>query len=407
MTHARLSSRVRMTSGLSFDTAALPDAARAPLRPAPRSTSGRRHRARWLGGALAVLALLGVLASCQRREVQPRPATLPSVPVHVAAVEIEGGSAPVIGTGVLAGKEEVALSFKTGGVVERARVESGQRVRAGEVLAELAQTEIVAEVEKATQGRDKAERDLARARSLYTDSVATLEQVQNATTALDVAASNLRIAEFNRRYTVIRAPFNGIVLKRGIEAGQLVSAGATAVVVRNERSGLVLRVGLADRDAVRVAVGDAATVRFNAWPGIRFEARVQRVAAGATAGAGTYEAELLVDPSGHALASGLIGEAEIRARSADRHAFVPVGALLEADGDSASVYVIAADGRSAHRRSVRVAFLDGSRVALSSGLDTLERVVTDGNTRILDGAAVRVMSPSEGRLPAWVPRRAP
>ena len=348
--------------------------------------------------ALPALSL-ALFAACKNGEVKPRIATAPPVPVHVANVERRSGAAPVIATGVLAAKEEVALSFKIGGVVERIRVESGQRVRAGEVLARLAQVEIGAEVEKARQGRDKAERDLVRARALYRDSVATLEQVQNATTALDVAVSYLKVAEFNRRYATIRAPFDGVVLKRNVEANQLVQPGAAVVVVRNEHSGLVLRVGLTDRDAVRVTAGDAASVRFDAWPEVRFRASVLRVAAGATAGTGTYEAELLVEPAGHSLSSGLIGEAEIRARASGLYAWVPVTALLEADGDSASVFVLAADTRTAARRRVRVGFLDGELVAVTSGLEAADRVVTAGNTRILDGGNVRVVSPAEGRAP--------
>lgn len=348
----------------------------------------------------AVPALaLALLAACRNGEATPRAAGPPAVPVHVAAVEMRAGAAPVIATGVLAAKEEVALSFKIGGVLEAIRVESGQRVRAGEVLARLAQVEIGAEVDKARQGRDKAARDLARAQALYRDSVATLEQVQNAATAQEVAASNLRIAEFNRRYAIVRAPFDGVVLRRTVEANQLVQPGSTVMVLRNERSGLVLRAGLTDRDAVRVAAGDSAAVRFDAWPGVRLAARVLRVAAGATPGTGTYEAELLVEPSGRALSSGLIGEAEIRARAGAPHASVPVTALIEADGDSASVFVLAADARTAARRRVRVGFIDGERVAVVSGLDASDRVVTAGNTRILDGGRVRVVSPAEGRTP--------
>ena len=351
------------------------------------------------------MAAIASLSACQRGEAHQRATAAPPVPVHVAAVETRAGAAPVLGVGVLAAKEEVSLAFKVGGVVERIRVESGQRVRAGEVLAELAQVEIDADVDKAKHGRDKAERDLARATSLYRDSVATLEQVQNATTAVEMAVSNVHIAEFNRRYAAIRAPFDGTVLKRSVEANQLVAPGVTVVVVRNERSGLVLRVGLPDRDAVRVAAGDGAIARFDAWPGVRFAARVLRVAAGATAGTGTYEAELLVEPAGHVLASGLIGEGVIRARAARRFAYVPVAALLEADGDSASVYVLDPTGRSARRRRVQVAFLEGSRVAIAAGIGASDRVVTDGNTRIIDGSRVRVLMPAEGRTGAFLDGR--
>ncbi|MBI3792971.1 MAG: efflux RND transporter periplasmic adaptor subunit [Gemmatimonadetes bacterium] len=335
-----------------------------------------------------------LLAGCSTGDAAPRPAT-EAIPVEVAAAEERAASAPVFASGLLAGKEEVTLAFKIGGVVQQARVESGQHVSAGEVLAELSPTEIGAEVEKARQGRDKAARDLERVKALYRDSVATLEQLQDATTGFDVAASTLRIAEFNRQYAVIRAPFAGTVLRRSVEANQLVAPGQAVLTLRHDAAGLVLRVGLPDRDAVRVAVGDRARVAFNAFPGERFSARVLRVAAAATAGAGTYEAELAVDPRSRPVASGLIGAAEIAARASGTYAFVPVGALIEADADSATVFVLAASGERAERRRVKVAFLDGAQVALAAGVARGERVVVEGASRLVDGGAVRVVSAAE------------
>ena len=341
-----------------------------------------------------ILVLGGGVAACSVGDAAPR-VHAADVPVEVASAQLRAAAAPVIGSGLLAAKEEVTLSFKIGGVVTNAHVESGQRVAAGQLLAELSPIEIGAEVEKARQGRDKSARDLDRAKALYRDSVATLEQLQDATTALDVAASNLRIAEFNRQYAAIRAPFAGTVLRRMVEAHQLVSPGAAVVLLRHDASGLVLRVGLPDREAVRVASGDRAQVRFDAWPGERFAARVLRVAASATVGSGTYEAELALAPSARALASGLIGSAEIDTKAAGTYAFVAVGALLEADADSATVFVLTADGARVERRRAQVAFLDGAQVALSGGVKAGDRVVIEGATRLVDGARVRVVNAAE------------
>lgn len=348
---------------------------------------------RMLRNATLMAVLPVVAAACTRGDAAPRSDAAP-VPVEVATAEVRAAAAPVFASGMLGAKEEVPLSFKIGGVVAVAKVESGDRVAAGQVLAELAPAEIGAEVEKARQGRDKAARDLARVKALYRDSVATLEQLQDATTAFDVAASNVRIAEFNGQHAVIRAPFAGTVLRRLVEASQLVGPGQPVVLLRNDASGLVLRAGLPDREAVRVRAGDQARVAFDAFPGERFVARVVRVAAAATPGAGTFEAELAVEARGTPMVSGLVGAAEIRARATGHYAFVPAGALLEADADSGTVFVLAAGDR-AERRRVKVAFLDGAQVALASGVAPGERVVSEGALRLSDGGSVRVTSAAE------------
>jgi hypothetical protein len=67
---------------------------------------------------------------------------------------------------------------------------------------------------------------------------------------------------------------------------------------------------------------------------------------------------------------------------------VPVSAVVDGDGDAGAVFVV--EGGHARRRQVRIAFLAGEKVALTSGLEGVSSVVSDGATRLTDGAAVRV-----------------
>src|SRR5881409_2151738 len=129
---------------------------------------------------IAVLVPLA-LAACGRGRAAAPPAG-DAVAVRVASVSIDRLAPPVTATGTLGPKEEVTLSFKVGGVVSRIFVDEGRAVRAGDSLAVLDLSEIDAAVVRARSAAEKAERDLTRARRLYADSVATLEQAQNAQT---------------------------------------------------------------------------------------------------------------------------------------------------------------------------------------------------------------------------------
>ncbi|WP_315820589.1 efflux RND transporter periplasmic adaptor subunit [Paraflavitalea speifideaquila] len=117
-------------------------------------------------------------------------------------------------SGTIASTSQATLSFKTGGIISKIYVKEGDHVAKGQLLATLDLTEINAQVQQAVQGSEKAQRDVTRARNLYNDTVATLEQLQNATTQQQVAAEGLRIARFNQQYAQIRATENGTILKR-------------------------------------------------------------------------------------------------------------------------------------------------------------------------------------------------
>lgn len=333
-------------------------------------------------------ALLPVLlAACARGGAQVPPADEPRT-VRAAVVAHERLAPPVVATGVLGPKEEITLSFKVGGVVARILVDEGDVVRAGDPLAALELREIDAAVARARSAAEKAARDLARAQRLYADSVATLEQAQNAETAHTVARAELEGAEFNRRYAVIVAPAAGVILRRVAEPGELVSTGAPVLTLGSRARGTVVRAGLADRDVIRVRRGDRAVVRFEALDGRTLPGVVTEISAAADPLTGTYRVEIAVDAG--SLASGLVGEVEIRPAATADLAVVPIEAVLEADGARATVFALAEPGARAERRQVTIAFIAGDRVAVADGLAGVRRVITDGAAYLEDGETVRV-----------------
>lgn len=338
------------------------------------------------------------------------PAAGNAVPVRVVSLgqSAAPGATTLSVSGTLAGKEEVSLAFKIGGVIARIVVDPGQRVRAGQVLAELRPTEIAAQVSTAQQAREKAARDAERVAKLYADSVATLEQLQDSRTALEVANNQLRAAQFNADYAVIRAPGDGVVLTRSAEPGQVVEPGRPILSVRRDGRGMVVRVGLPDRDAVRVRTGDAADVTFDALPGQHFPARVTQRAAAATAGTGDYAVEVTLGDAARALPSGLVARVALTpagavARANTRRVTVPLDALVDADADSAAVFVLAADRKSVSRQQVKLAdvteALQSSVVPVTSGLTGGEQVVVAGTSRLVHGSRVLVVTDGGAAVP--------
>lgn len=350
---------------------------------------------------LFLAAMLPVLYACgtspaPERDAAPR---APAVSVSVEAVTSGANADPVSATGTFGSRDEIPLAFKIGGIVSRVLVDEGATVQRGQLLASLDLREINAAVDKAQVGVDKAQRDQARVQRLAADSVATLVQLQDATSALEAARSDLVTAKVNREYATIVAPEGGIVLQRLITAGSNVSAGTPIIQLGGSRRGRVLRVGLPDRDALRVQLGDAATVHFDALPSRTFPGRVQMLGRSADPRTGTYAVEITVNGA-DALPSGLVGSVAIATRSGAtdtaRGASVSVDALLEADRDSATVYTVAlASGTSgeliAQPQRVRVSGVNGDR-ALVEGLAPDTRIVTRGAAYVTPGARVRIVT---------------
>jgi RND family efflux transporter MFP subunit len=355
--------------------------------------------------ASLTLALLPLLATCGAPAKPSATAAgqraADPVPVEVAPVTDTSAAPDVVATGRYAPRDEIPLAFKTGGVVARLLVDEGDQVRRGEPLAALDLREIDALVAKAQAAVDKAQRDRDRVARLAADSVATRAQLQDAETGLAVARADLAQAQVNREYSVITAPEAGVVQQRLLVAGALAAPGTPVLLLGGSRRGAVVRAGVADRDVVRVRVGDTAQATFSALPGRAFPGRVTLVGESADPRTGTYLVEVaLTDAASVPL--GMIGEVHITPRRLARASVasagageggaIPMTALLEAQGDSATVLTLASrqDTLPVMRR-VRVAGVAGDR-AMVEGVPRGTLVVARGAAFVTPGALVRVQA---------------
>ena len=341
---------------------------------------------------VAALSLTATLAGCAQSGAHP--AATPTAARTVRAVPVQEGvlGRSIRAVGVLEPKDKLTLAFKVGGVVARVAVEEGDTVRRGTVLAELDRTEIDATVARVAQAEAKAARDRERTKALYADDVATLEQLEDASTTLEVARADLAAARFNARYARIEAPADGFVARRNADPSEVVAAGQPVLVVGSLANGWQVRAAVADRDVVRLAIGDRAQVTFDAFPGQVFAARVLRLAAASDAATGTYDVELAVEPKNAPFVQGLVAKVELAPSAAHTlQLTVPVEALLEADGAHATVFVLdGADATHAARRRVEIGELAGDRAEVREGLTRGEQVITDGASWIADGESVIV-----------------
>jgi RND family efflux transporter MFP subunit len=340
-----------------------------------------------LGPSLAASLLLAVActsSSPTRTSAEGGPVPVRSAPVTRGALPL-----PVRVAGTVHPKDERLLSFKVGGLVARIQVEAGDRVRRGQVLAELDATELSAGVRQAREGLAKAERDRERARTLAAEDVAPRALAEDAETATRVAQAGAEAAEFNLRRAVLTAPDDGWVEERMAEPGEVVAPGKPVLRVSGRGRGFVVRASLPDREVLGLRQGQPARVTVDARPGAPIPGTISEIARSAARGTGTYDVEVRLDPERCGdLLGGLSAKIEI-GREVEVPAAVPLAALVEADGARGAVFVV--EGGHVHRVPVRIAFLQGESAVLADALSGVNGVVTEGAANLTDGASVRMV----------------
>lgn len=306
--------------------------------------------------------------------------------VATAAVERIAATENITASGVLSSKSELKLAFKTGGLIKRMYVSEGQYVKSGQLLAEIDTEEIDAQVSQGNVGLEKAKRDLERVKRLVADSAATLQNLQDATSAYEAAQQGLRVGNFNQKLSKIYAPMNGRILRKIAEQGELITPFAPALILGTGGAATQLTVGVTDREVVKLKTGYSATIKLDAYPDETFSAQITQIAQIVNPTTGTFEVELTVNPQGKQFISGFVARAEILPPSQSQTLAVPIESLVEADGNRAFVFVY--KNGKVEKRAIELNRIIGDKIGISSGLEINEEVVIKGANFLKDGVLV-------------------
>ncbi len=341
-------------------------------------------------------------------------------PVEVAAIRRGPIELRRTHSGTLTPRAEFIVGPKVGGRVERLTVDLADTVRRGQVVAELdndeyvqavAQAKADLEVAKANLAEAKsaleiADREIERIRTLRSRGVASESQLDAARAnhltkqaQLEVASAeaakakaSLETANIRLGYTKVRASWTGgsdrrVVAERFANEGGMVAANASLLLIveLDPVTGVMF---VTEKDYVRMRKGQLATLTTDAYPGERFQGRIDRIAPVFRQATRQARVELAIENPGQRLKPGMfIRVTVILDRLADA-TIVPEKALTTRNNRT-GVFVVSADGRSVAWRDVTVGIRDGDRVQVT-GEGLSGRVVTLGQQLIDDGSAITI-----------------
>lgn len=313
------------------------------------------------------------------------------IPVKVMQLKKAKVNKVINVSGIFTTNDETYLSFKTGGIVKSIYVNEGDKVKKGQILAILELNEIQAQVSQAKSAYEKALRDFDRAQNLYKDSVATLAQMQDAKTGLNIATEQLTIAKYNLTHSEIRATDDGYILKKLVNEGQLVSSGMPVFQTNGVvKGGWILKAGISDHDWSVVKIGDRALVQSDVNPSTNIKAYVLRKSEGVDPHSGTFFVELkLKEDHSEKIASGLFGKAEIFPEYNAKMWTAPYQSILEGEGNTG--YVFATNNlKTAKKVKVNIFTLEKDSVYINHGLDNYKYLIVSGSAYLNNNSEIKV-----------------
>ena len=349
-----------------------------------------------------LILLAAALAACGNGDKVPPPPPRPVLVARADAVTGHGADGLSAYAGEVRAREEAALSFRVGGKLVRRLVDVGDRVQRGDLLAELDPADLHLQVEVLQAQRTAAEAQLARARADHARTASLSRDQLVSRSALDQQTAALRAAEGQARaaraqldlsrnqagYSQLRAPQDGVVAGRQVEAGQVVAAGQSVFGLAAD-GGREVAFALPESRIRDFKVGQSVVIELWSAQGEQVPGQIREIAPAADPQARTYAARatlegaaaLRVDLGQSArvyIPVGLTGDA-LR---------LPLSALHRGDKGQTVVWTVDPKVRKARRVPVRIGPYAADDVAVLSGLKPTQWVVIAGGHLLHEGQVV-------------------
>ncbi len=396
-------------SELELDPKDVPYFPDAPEAEAAKPRSGARRILAGLG--IAAVALLGVgvegklrqrVALAETASAQGRPPMVTVVQPHRAATV-----PAVVLPATVEPMQETTIYARTSGYVKTVHVDIGDRVAAGQLLAEIESPEVDASLREARARLDQeranlllARATLERTRQLHREQLVSQQQLDEQEAAFDTRQAAVEAAQatvqslaIQQAYQRVVAPFAGTVTSRRIDRGALITSGSGATVASlftiGQTDALRVFVDVPQMAAVGIAPGQTVDVGLRERPGHVTSGRVVRTAGALDSRSRTLRTEVHLPNDDHALMPGMYVQVAFPAASGDPALVVPANALVvRTEGPQVAVV----EGTAVHYRKVVLGRDFGKEVEVVGGLNGGESLVASPGDRLTDGQIVQVAS---------------
>jgi membrane fusion protein, multidrug efflux system len=325
----------------------------------------------------ASLLLLALLAGCARHEAPAGAAPLPPAKVRTAAVEAVSLPQLTEVTGTIRPARHAMLAAKVMGSVAELPVALGQPVRAGDLLLRISAAEINAKVAQARSQLNLAGRDLERERDLLAKGASTDEMVRSLEDRYTMTEAMVHEAETMLGYTEIRAPFDGVVAHKFINAGDLAGPGQPLLEVEGTTD-FEIEAGIPESLAAGLVPGTSLTAEA---AGAALTGSVRELSSTADAATRTVGVKIALT-AGPTVRSGQFARVFVPG-PAESVLLIPTAALSPS-GQLERVFV-AGDNRQAVLRLVKSGARRGDQVEVLSGLSAGEKVVLNPPAGLREG----------------------
>jgi RND family efflux transporter MFP subunit len=340
---------------------------------------------------VVLVGIIGYTLFSNKKDMNEKATAVPkefAIPVQTATVGGKTISNGLTATGEFKGWEEAILVAESQGSIEYLRVEEGQKISKGQIIAKVDAVSLSSQLSGAQSAYLKAEKDVARYERLLEVGAVSQSALEDVRIQRENARAN--IAQINQQlsFTVVKSPINGVVNKLMVEETSFVMPGnEIAEIVQVDR--LKINVNVAEDNLSKIKEGQQVSIKTDVYPLETFKGKVSNISVKADASRKfqvTIEVENTQDSQ---LRAGLFAEVNFDAlKSNEQNAMVIPREAIVGSLQNPSVYLVK-DSAVTLQKIKTGSVIDGDVVVLE-GLQNGQEIVTKGIINLTEGTKIKV-----------------
>lgn len=338
------------------------------------------------GGVIGLNRFMGA-KFLQAMAAMPRP----MVSVSVAKAQVQTWPQELQAVATLTAEQGTTLTTESSGTVTGLHFDSGQAVKRGQLLVQLNDNVVRAQLAVDQAKLVNAKQEIDRQRKLFKRQATSEAALQAAEAAYHEAEAMVQVDQAKLDNLQIRAPFDGHLGIREVSLGQYISPG-TRIVDIQQWNPLRIDFNLPQRDLARLAIGDDVSLQVDGLDGRVFDGKVTALDAAVGSATRTISVQAKVDNAQNLLRPGMFGQVTVRLAKSDTIVAIPATAIAY-NTYGKYVYVIENTGKGAvaEQRIVQTGAARGNEVAITHGIRPGETVVVAGQVSLYPHARVKIV----------------
>jgi len=328
-----------------------------------------------------------------------------AAPVKVTDVKRQQISEKIYYTGLIEAREKIIITPEVSGKIAKINVEEGDRVKKGDVLAELDTRTVRLQLQQAEAGMavaqanyNDAQRNMERMERLRDENAVSEQQYEKVKLAFESAEAQLKqskaaldLAEHSLDVSIMTAPFSGVIASKNAEVGDIINpmmgggySTAGGVLTLVDFSAVKINIQVSLGDVVRIKKGQKASLKVTAFPDKVFLGKVTVVNMAADSASKKFGVEVQIANPDLLLRPNVFGEVVLEVSTHEGALVIPQSAVLEAG------YVFVAEDGRAIKKKIVIGLQNTTLLEVLQGLDEGESVIVEGNYGLEDGTEIEV-----------------